>query len=423
MPIQVDPTSPPQGGLNQGEGPSKRAIALITYDRKDYFEKVLQSICSQSICGASIFDQYDFYIFQDGLSDLNNPNKSEYVAIAELATKSPNVKQFFSQENNLGVARHFAYVEDYLFNCLQYDFVVFCEDDMVLGDAYMATLHAMAEKFSDDERVAMISAHSQAFKTPSAEQASRKQEYLPMGHSWGYGLYRRAWQSIKPILDIYLELLGSTPYQQRNHTIIQFWQQQCGFQVGATSQDYIKSCALIALGYLRLSSYPNYGFYIGEKGVHFNAQTYAKHRYADTIVFDQPVVEPLPIDVNSYRKLWGPMATQCLEDSESFNVEAFRALIKDGLPKPVFPVNLYTSLSTAEDVIALDKLLFNRYPQNQQKIDERIGLPMDQLFRDSIATSEFLGQHQNWSAIIMLARKIMQEYEKEQKKSDDLPAQ
>ena len=418
MPIQVDPTSPPQGGLNQGEGPSKRAIALITYDRKDYFEKVLQSICSQSICGASIFDQYDFYIFQDGLSDLNNPNKSEYVAIAELATKSPNVKQFFSQENNLGVARHFAYVEDYLFNRLQYDFVVFCEDDMVLGDAYMATLHAMAEKFNDDERVAMISAYSHSYIVPREQQLAHIQEYLPMGHSWGYGLYRRAWQSMQGILDIYLELLGKAPYHQRNHTAIQFWLQQCGFKTDATSQDYVKSCAIVALGYLRISCFPNYGKYIGEKGVHFNSQIYAKHRYVDTIVFNEPILESKPIDENEYQKLWKLNANQCLSNSDGFSIESFRGLVSQGLPKPDFPLNLLTSMATAEDVIALYKLFFNRFPENQLQIDERLGMPMNQLLINCLDSEEFLSRHQYWPAVVRLAQKIMQKYEDETKKPE-----
>ena len=403
--------------------PFKKAIALIAHDRIDYFERTLHSICRQHVLGQSIFEIYDFYIFQDGIGDADEARVKAHAAITELSKNTQSVKQFIVQPINLGVGKHFAFVEDYLFNHGNHDFVVFCEDDMVLGDAYMTTLNAMANKFYDDERVAMLSAHSQAYKATSAEQAGRIQDYLPMGHSWGFGLYKRAWLAIQPIVEVYLELLGQVPYQQRNHTAIQFWQQQCGLRAGATSQDYIKSCALVALGYLRLSSYPNYGLYIGEEGVHFNAQTYAKHRYADTVVFDQPVLEPLPLDAQMYQKLWGPMANQCLQDPQQFKVQEFRDLLAKGLSKPTFPNNLLTSLSTAEDVIAIDKLLLNRLPKSQQQIDERVGLPMDQLFKDSIDSEEFVGRHQYWPAIIMLTRKIMKEYESEQKKTGELPDQ
>ena len=357
--MQINPISPLQEGSTQGKKPFKRTIALIAYDRKDYFEKVLQSIGTQTIGDASIFDQYDF--------------------------------------------------------------VVFCEDDMVLGDAYMATLHTMAENFTEDDRIAMISANSHSYIMPREQQLASFQEYLPMGHSWGYGLYRQAWQSMQPILKIYLELLGEAPYHQRNHTAIQFWLQQCGFKTDATSQDYVKSCAIVALGYLRISCFPNYGMYIGEKGVHFNSEVYTKYRYEETIVFDDPILESKPIDENAYQKLWSMNANQCLTNPDEFSVEVFRGLVTRGLPKPNLPPNLLTLKSTAEDVIALYKLFFNRYPENQLQIDERLGLPMHQLLMSCLGSEEFFNRHQYWPAIILLAKKIMQKYEVETKKQESSP--
>ena len=311
------------------------------------------------------------------------------------------------QEKNLGIAKHFAFIEDYLFNHLEYDFVVFCEEDMVLGDAYMASLHAMAERFIDDERIAMVSAYSMTYTQTRAQQLARRQEYLPMGHSWGYGLYRRSWNAIQPILKVYIELLGDSPYKQRNHTAIQFWLRQCGFKADATSQDYIKACAIVAMGYLRVSSYPNYSFYIGERGNHFNPQLYAKHRYEDTVIFDEPIVDALAIDSNQYQQLWKSMANQCLSQPNEFSVDDFRNLMSHSLPKPNFPTNLLTSKATAEDIVALYKLFFNRFPENQSQIDERLGMSMNQLLINCLNSEEFFTKHQYWPAIIGLAQKIM----------------
>ena len=419
MSIQVNHPMPPSRGVsNLEKRPYKRAIALISYDRKDYFEKVLDSISSQSICGTPIFDQYDFYVFQDGLSDPNNPNKNEHTAITELATKNPYVKEFFLQDQNLGITKHFAFAEDYLFNQLEYDFVVFCEDDMVLGDAYMASLHAMAEKFIDDERIAMVSAHSMSYIKPMDQQLSALDKYLPMGHSWGYGLYRRAWKSIEPILKIYIDLLDGVPKGERNDIAIQFWLQACGFKPDATSHDFIKSCAIVALGYLRISSYPNYGLYIGERGVHFNPESFQKHRYVDTIICNKPIADAAPIDENQYHQLWKSMANQCLSKPNEFSVEGFRSLVSKGLPKPNLPANLLTSMATAEDIIALYKLFFNRYPENQLQIDTRLGMPMHQLLIHCLDSEEFFNRHQYWPAIVRLAKKIMEKYESEIKKPE-----
>ena len=116
MAIQVDVPPPLRDSSLNSERPYKRAIALITCYRKDYFEKVLQSIDQQRIAGISIFDLYDFYIFQDGLSGLDDVNKEEHIAISEIVRNHQHIKQFFLQEKNLGIAKHFAFVEDYLFN-------------------------------------------------------------------------------------------------------------------------------------------------------------------------------------------------------------------------------------------------------------------------------------------------------------------
>jgi hypothetical protein len=415
MSTQLDPATSLQDDSNRQKRPYKRALALISYDRKEYFEKVLDSINRQSIGGTSVFDQYDFYIFQDGLSDFDDVNQEEHSAISLMAINHQKIKQFFLQEKNLGVAKHFAFVEDYLFNDLEYDFVVFCEEDMVLGDAYMASLHAMAERFIDDERIAMVSAYSMAYTEPREKQLARLQEYLPMGHSWGYGLYRRSWNAIQPILKIYGELLGDSPYKQRNHTAIQFWLRQFGFKANATSQDYIKACAIVAMGYLRISSYPNYSFYIGESGVHFNPQIYAKHRYEDTVIFDEPIVDALAIDSNQYQQLWKSMANQCLSQPNEFSVDTFRSLMSESLPRPNFPLNLLTSMATAEDIVALYKLFFNRLPENQSQIDERLGMSMHQLVINCLNSEEFFTKHQYWPAIVSLAQKIMQKIESEKK--------
>jgi hypothetical protein len=54
---------PPSGEKSQ----SKPAIALITYCRVEYFEKVLHSIQEQQIKGKPFSDFFDLYVFQDGL--------------------------------------------------------------------------------------------------------------------------------------------------------------------------------------------------------------------------------------------------------------------------------------------------------------------------------------------------------------------
>jgi len=47
----------------------KKALAVITYARFDYFELVLPSILSQTIKSRPLSEHYDIFVFQDGLCE------------------------------------------------------------------------------------------------------------------------------------------------------------------------------------------------------------------------------------------------------------------------------------------------------------------------------------------------------------------
>jgi len=63
----------------------KPAIALITYCRADYFEKVLNSLLTQQIDNQPFSTHFDLYVFQDGLvKDAPAEDRQGHHAIAQL---------------------------------------------------------------------------------------------------------------------------------------------------------------------------------------------------------------------------------------------------------------------------------------------------------------------------------------------------
>jgi hypothetical protein len=371
----------------------KKALALIAYDRADYLSKVLASLYQQSIASSSLFDIYDIFLFQDGLKESHKKNPefiAEHARVTELIGQAKFVKQTYLQAENLGVARHFDFVERTLFADQSYDFVVFCEDDMILGPAYMNTLDQMANLFAKDSRVGMVSAHSQNYVISKERQFARQNEYLAMGHNWGFGLYRRAWTDIYPLITHYLELIANLPYGQRNHRVIQYWQEQCGFRAGATSQDYIKACALAALGYLRVSSYPNYGFYIGAKGEHYYPEAYAQQKYDETVMLDESPQTLSAIDEATYKSILAQHHKVCLKDQWTLEKQnLFREKLEAGAFEPNIPSNMWAQGLTAEDVVAAYKIFFNRTPDNRQVVEGWIGKDASLLLRAILNSDEF----------------------------------
>ena len=152
----------------------KMALAVITYDRAHYLSLVLPSILAQSIDGRPIQEHFDIHVFQDGFChDDSRSNADGHRQVSEILFGLPAYIEKFQQPENLGVALHLDFIEKLLFREKNYDFVLFCEDDLILSSQYASIIKKMAEKFAGDERVGMISAHPSNPKTAKARTTNQ----------------------------------------------------------------------------------------------------------------------------------------------------------------------------------------------------------------------------------------------------------
>jgi hypothetical protein len=152
----------------------KKALALITYSREHYLALVLPSILAQRIGDKLVSEVYDVYIFQDGWwAGETSENRLGHAAISTMLEGHPQKGRVFGQNMNLGVALHFDFIEKLLFVENAYDFVAFCEDDLILAPGYMAALDQMGDRFANDPRVGMVSAHPGDCTVPLEAQRLR----------------------------------------------------------------------------------------------------------------------------------------------------------------------------------------------------------------------------------------------------------
>jgi len=136
----------------------KKAIALISYSRDEYFQLVYPTVIHQKIFGKKVSECYDIYIFQDGLAVDSNPEVArEHRRLQNRILGLHREDRVHIQEKNLGVARHFDYIENFLFLENNYDYVAFFEEDMILAPGYMQIIDLMGEKFWKDPRIGMVS--------------------------------------------------------------------------------------------------------------------------------------------------------------------------------------------------------------------------------------------------------------------------
>jgi hypothetical protein len=282
----------------------KKALAILTYARSNYFELVLASILQQQIQGHSVQEEYDIYVFQDGLWDEEFPeNCTGHDRITAQLGSLPTSINVYRQDKNLGVALHFDFVERLLFLKKSYDFVFFVEDDLILAPGFMEIISLMAEKFHDDPRIGMISANPDVVTSSQKKQHQYKNQYTKMWHSWGFGLSKKFWLRRQPLVDHYLELIGNVPYRNRPCKLIFEWYKAIGIPVVASSQDYIKQIATVTLGACRVATYANFGLPIGRSGLHFEPQIFKKMGFDHTIVFDGHIDTLPDLDDVTYRNL------------------------------------------------------------------------------------------------------------------------
>jgi hypothetical protein len=312
----------------------KKALALLTHDRFDAFASVFESIQSQHIAGLPLSDSYDIHIFQDGLRQGESASaRAGYKRIEDYIESLPPSASIstFRQANNLGIALHYDFAEKLLFRKKCYDFVVFCEDDLILSRGYMSALDMMAEKFKDDHRVGMISAHPADPTVALSEQKRRRYEYTNMGHNWAYGISRTFWERRQPFIDDYLSLLGARSYRYRPDLVIMNWLAGCGFTPAATSQDYVKSCATYALGAIKLSTFPNFAMPIDTAGFHTFPALFKVMGLDRTQIFDDELNHVDDLDAETYKKLWNSPGHQVgtrniylIADPENHSATAFQ---------------------------------------------------------------------------------------------------
>lgn len=386
---------------------------MITYCRFDYFEQVYNSIVAQTIKGQPYAEHFDFYIFQDGLLDnATSEQRQGHQAIASFCAQHLDLNHYIAQPKNLGVALHFDCVERTLFEQQDRPWVAFCEDDLVLAPGYLETLTCMANSFKDDPRISMFSCFGKKFNNKLEEQEANQQALTSMEHHWGFGMHQSAWRKRQPLVDEYLKLFSGTSYHEREHGRIQNWHSFCGFKTGATSQDYAKACAIAAHGAIKVSTFANFGTYIGEYGLHFTPEIFAKKGYANSVIFPRPITQPFHVDPDTYESLLKQQQAITIESPDTFESASFSRRLQAGSFAPNIADQWQKNLVSEADVVAAYKIFLGRLPESRQVIESRIGIAPDQLLTSFITASEFKARKKFNPIILAIAKEIIDEIKK-----------
>lgn len=266
----------------------KAPIAVIAFNRPHYLKCTLESLAHQS---HHALNGREVHLFHDGSV---NPLSGRRYASDGLIDE--NIRQFsyffpagivHRQRENLGIARHFDFIERFFFEELACQAAIFFEDDMVVSPYYLWIMDQMIAAALVNEKIGYVAAYGD-HRASLASQRRNSSKIVEMEHKWAFGLTRRQWLRQKSFVSEYLTLIGDTDYQQRDHKKIVTWMISKGFVSPGTSQDGIKDIAMFLSGAAKMMTYCCFGKYIGRQGVHATEAFYKANGYGKTRLCPSP---------------------------------------------------------------------------------------------------------------------------------------
>jgi hypothetical protein len=270
-------------------------IAVMSFNRPDYLREVLASLAAQQ--DASI-ETREVFLFQDHW--FNNRSGRKKAEAADVDACIAVFREIFPRgrvlaaEENLGVAENFLRAETLFFREMQADCALFLEDDLVLAPRYLRIMDGLREAALDRPEIGYFAAYGHL--SASAEDQLRHRRLLRrLGHLWGFGLFRRHWEEMQPLMADYYEMVLGRDYRDRPTPEIRQRLREQGILIGVSSQDDVKKSVTYALGRVALNTHLVSGRYIGAVGLHMSQEKFDKAGYANTVwveteelLFDMP---------------------------------------------------------------------------------------------------------------------------------------
>lgn len=271
-------------------------VALLSFNRPEYLQQVVDSIIKQS------YKDYKIFLFQDGplRKSLWRRKTWDYeikTCIQIFEDSFPEGHLSVSKEN-IGIAKNWRRAEHKLFLEDNFDEVLFLEDDLVLSEHYFETILSMFNEFREIPEVGMFNAFGEV--DSDTDPCLMKE----MGHLWAFGTTKKAWLARQDFFDKYYALISNVDYSNRPiKKIYDLYQHYGGRTTAAHSQDGAKSISMLLANQIKISTSANLGKYIGKTGFHATPAFYEERGFDRMPICMKGPLSDFRIDQNKIKTL------------------------------------------------------------------------------------------------------------------------
>lgn len=290
-------------------------IALIGFNRPDYFEKCLASLEKNKG-----IEDYDVYLFLDGGK---GNRQEEYIKMMD--SSSIIRKKIIKRERNYGVEHHNIVIRKFLFDECQFEKVIIIEDDVVVSPSYLTLLTSLDEwAYKNFDNIGMVQLWDFCFLSKEEKKKQLNQVSETFAGLFAGLMHKSVWDVIKPVVyefeEKYLEtdpflLKLHIKFKESNETIFKWMEDQIVkytahkvykhekrlFPVQlptdkmflkdpCISQDRMMAIAMYTHGFLRITTTVNRCINIGDEG------TYSTHDIPERTAFNKTQLDTFSED-------------------------------------------------------------------------------------------------------------------------------
>lgn len=246
---------------------NKTALAIVCWNRPDYFSKLITSLESN----LDDLSDVDIHLFVDGdicafTGERMTDKEPIYKNISIFQNALLPNKFLYTRTLNVSVAIH-------QFQMMQmltpiYERIIFLEDDVVVSPNFVVLMLKALDQFNNDDRIFSVSPGFKLMCKPGEEELYRDALRFTEGHFWAEAIWSKRWRVILPRLQEYMDIVSTRAYRQRDNQKINALFSRYGRTMSATSQDNAKDWAISVSGLKRARFMVNRATGIGEEGLH-----------------------------------------------------------------------------------------------------------------------------------------------------------
>lgn len=269
----------------------KIPICILSFNRPEYLEKVLQSLLIQEDAG-----KVEHHLFQDNavnaFSKIRRAEDEEVQRCVELFQEYfPNGTVHLAEANISTALNHFRALE-FVFNCGDNNVGIFVEDDIVLSKFYVNINRVFYSQFMENPFIGCFTAYGKNIVSPYRSQEKNKQKLCSYGTTTVTSLKKDVWFKIRPIVRGYIDAISGCDYRDRPRKKIVNFYNQLGVDIEkcfVSSQDRAREVAMLKNGLIFVGTFTNNAKHIGEKGIHTSLKSFKSLGFDKTKIFNKKI--------------------------------------------------------------------------------------------------------------------------------------